>query len=137
MEAAAVWTSSLVSRDSSFTEMKWLKHAFAIDPPGKAEPNETQRRVVERLCVEIVRRRLTAPALLLLEMSRPLNYVSAQLLHFFQPILTAIANADEYEQFTLLLEQRGSIDYICERIEKLEAECATREKGSVNRHDQA
>ena len=108
--------------------MKWLKHAFAADPPGPAEPNETQRMLVEKLCVEVVRRHLTTPAVLMLEMSRPLNYLSAQLLHFFQPIVTVIADAAGYQQFTLFLEQRGSIEYILGRLEVAEAERTAREK---------
>ena len=101
--------------------MKWLRHAFAIDPPRAAEPNETQRLVVERICTEITRRRLTTPALLMLEMSRPLNYVSAQFLHFIQPFASIVADAEGYRQFTEFLEQRGSIDYICKRLEAMEA----------------
>ena len=60
--------------------VKWWKHAFAVEPPGVAEPNDVQRGVVEKLCLEVTRRGMTTPALLMLEMSRPLNYVSAQFL---------------------------------------------------------
>ncbi len=95
---------------------QWLKHAFAVDPPGPAEPNPVQKAVVDRMCREVVRRRLTVPATLALELGRPLNYVSAQFLHFWQPIVSAVTNAEEYEQFTLFLEQRGSIDYLAERL---------------------
>ena len=102
--------------------MKWLKHAFAIDSPEQIQPNETQRALVEKICAQIVRRRLTAPALFTLEMSRPLNYVSAQFLHFLQPFVTVIVNKSEYDNFTRFLEQRGSIDYVCGRIEALESE---------------
>ena len=101
--------------------MEWLKHAFAIDPPGPAQPNDMQRRVIEEVCREVVRRGLTAPALLALEMSRPLNYVTAQLLHFFQPFLVVLTDAAAYGQFTAFLEQRGSVDYIAERLESIEA----------------
>ncbi len=100
--------------------MKWLKHAFAVDPPGPAEPNDIQRIAVDRLCTEVVRRRMVIPAKLVLEMGRPLNYVSAQLLHFWQPIASAVINATEYEQFSLFLEQRGSIDYISQQLSTLE-----------------
>ena len=100
--------------------MKWLKHAFAVDPPGPAEPNDIQRTVVDRLCKEVVRRRLVTPATLILEMGRPLNYVSAQFLHFWQPIVSAVINGAEYEQFSLFLEQRGSIDYISGRLTAME-----------------
>jgi hypothetical protein len=102
--------------------LEWLKHAFATDPPGPAEPNDTQRRVVDVICREIVRRRLTTPAQMLLEMSRPLNFVSAQLLHFFQPFATVVADAATYDEFTAFLEQRGSLDYISGRLDSIEQE---------------
>jgi hypothetical protein len=108
--------------------MKWLKHAFAIDPPEQFDPSHTQRALVEKLCAEVVRRRLNIPALFMLETSRPLNYVSGQFLRFLQPIATVIADANEYELLTQFLEQRGSIDYICRRLEALEADCTARER---------
>ena len=109
--------------------VKWFDHAFAVDPPGPAEPNDAQRLLVEHMCVEVVRRHLVTPALLLLEMSRPLNYVSAQLLHFFQPIAAILTDTNGYQQFTQFLEQRGSIEYICRRLEALEAAATAKERG--------
>lgn len=102
--------------------MKWLRHAFAIDPPGPAQPDEAQARVIDRICNEIVRRRLVPPAMMLIEMGRPLNHLSAQVLHFFQPFITVIGDAAAYEQFTTFLERRGALDYIGARIEAIEAE---------------
>ncbi len=102
----------------------WLRHAFAVDPPGPAEPNEAQARIIERVCREIVRRRLTTPAMMALEMGRPLNHLSAQVLTFFQPFVAIAGDATAYEQFTVFLEQRGALDYIGARIEALEAEHA-------------
>jgi hypothetical protein len=104
--------------------VEWLKHAFAIDKPGPATPNSEQGALVDRLCAEVVRRRLTTPALLMLEMHRPLNYATAQLLHFLQPLVGIVADTGGYVQFTKFLEQRGSIDYICQRIEDAEARAA-------------
>jgi hypothetical protein len=82
--------------------------------------------LIDRVCGEVVRRRLSAPALLVLEMSRPLNYLSAQVLHFFHPFLTVLVDAAGYEQFTRFLERRGSMDYLAGRIEALEAEARVR-----------
>ena len=113
--------------------MDWLKHAFAIDSPDQIEPNETQRALVEKVCAEVVRRRLTTPALLMLEMSRPLNYVSAQFLHFLKPIATVIVDTSEYEHLTLFLEQRGSIDYVCRRLDALQAERGVKERAVTNK----
>ena len=117
--------------DGKKQNVNWLKHAFAIDSPEQIKPNEIQRALIEKLCAEVVRRRLTTAALLMLEMSRPLNFVSAQFLHFLQPIATVIADANEYQNLTAFLEQRGSIDYICRRIEALEADQSVSERASV------
>ena len=110
--------------------LRWLKHAFAVDPPGEAEPTEPQKEVVNRICVEIARRRLTTPALLFLETFRPFNYLGSQALHFFQPIASSILSGQGYRHFTEFLERRGSIDYFCRRIEELEARYRMEERGS-------
>lgn len=100
--------------------MQWLKHAFAVDRAGPVEPTEEQCAVIETVCREVVRRHLTVPALIFLEMSRPLNYLGAQALHFFAPFVSAVTDAQTHHHLARFLEQRGSIDYICLRIEELE-----------------
>lgn len=102
--------------------MRWLAHAFAVEPEGPAEPTDAERPVVERVCRTIVRRRMTTPALMLLEMARPLNYLGAQTLHFFGPVATAVVDREGYRHFAAFLERRGSVDYLCRQIEALEAE---------------
>lgn len=101
--------------------MRWLKHAFAVEPPGPAVPTEAQRAVVDRVLVAVLERRMTAPARLALEMSRPLNYLAAQSMHFFAPLVTSLVGPKEYDQFVAFLEQRGSIDYLCRRMGELES----------------
>ena len=71
----------------------------------------------------------------MLETSRPLSYVSAQLLHFFQPILAIVADTAAYDQFTLFLEQRGAIDYICQHIESAEARAASNDRNIASTHE--
>ena len=106
--------------------MRWLKHAFAVDPPGPVEPTPEQQAAVDALCRQIVKRHLTTPSLVFLEMSRPLNYVGSQVLHFFAPILSIITRRGGHRHFAAFLEHRGAIDYLCRRIEELEAQ-ATRQ----------
>ena len=68
-----------------------LRHAFAVEPIGAVEPTDAQRKLIDQLCREIARRRLTAPAILYLEMSRPLGFVTAQAIHFFSPIISVMS----------------------------------------------
>ncbi len=100
--------------------MQWLKHAFAVDTPASAEPDAEERLVVDRLCEEVVRRRLTTPALLYLEVARPLGYLGSQAMHFFRPIVGVLFNTRGYNRFARYLERRGSIDHICQRLDELE-----------------
>ena len=102
--------------------MRWLSRAFAVEPPGPTEPSDEQRAVVDRVCREVVRRQLVTPALMFLEMSRPLNYITAQTLHFFAPFVSIVAGGHGHRHFAAFLEQRGSIEYMVRRIEELEAE---------------
>jgi hypothetical protein len=104
--------------------MNWFRQAFALDPPGPLAPTDEERAVVERLCRILVRRRMNAPALAFLEMSRPLNRVAAQALYFFQPVASLALTGDDYNRFARFLEKSGSIDYLCRRIEDLAADAA-------------
>ncbi len=105
--------------------VKRLKHAFAVDPPGPAEPTVEQQPAVDWLCLQIARRRLTTPGLIFLETFRPMNYLGSQAMHFFRPGVWALA-ADHtyagYVNFTEYLGHRGSIDYLTRRIEHFETE---------------
>jgi hypothetical protein len=102
--------------------LDWLKHAFAIEPASAFEPTEVQRELVDRVCRQIIVRELTTPAMLFLETVRPLNYVTGQTLQFFTPLLSAVGGATAAEQFATFLEHRGSIDYLCRRVEELSRE---------------
>ena len=102
-----------------------FRHAFAVDPPGAAEPTPEQQEPVDWICRQIAKRHLTTPAIAFLEMSRPLNYLSAQLGHFIAPSVWALARRLTYEQykhFVTYLESRGSIEYIVRRVVHFEQE---------------
>ena len=73
--------------------------------------------MLERLADEIARRRMTGPALAFLEMSRPLNSLGASAIHFFTPIASSLANPVALKHFAEFLDQRGSVDLLCNIIE--------------------
>ncbi len=93
----------------------WLKHAFALDP-AQVEPTPEQSQLIDRLAREIVRRRLTVPALAFLEMSRPMNFLGSQALHFLAPMISAVTDSPGHRHLAEFLEQRGSIELLCQRI---------------------
>jgi hypothetical protein len=100
---------------------QWLKNAFAVDPPGPAAPGERERIIIERLVGELVRRGLTVPALVLLESGRSLNFLAGQFLVFAAPIAELIFSPVDYRALHGFLERRGSIEYVCRRIELVAA----------------
>jgi hypothetical protein len=104
----------------------WLKHAFAVDLPGAAEPTARQAEVIDRVCRAIVARRLTVPAIVALETARPLNYVTAQAAVFLEPVVASVVNAEAYREFAKFLERRGAVEYLTSRIEAAEAGAARR-----------
>jgi hypothetical protein len=62
--------------------MNWLKHAFAISDGEPTEPTSSQQTAIDRILQEVVKRRLTVPAVMVLETCRPLNYVGSQSAEF-------------------------------------------------------
>src|SRR5258708_16057593 len=94
-----------VAREMS---LDWLKHAFSVEPDGPIGPTEAQRPVVERLCRQVVARGMTTPAILFLETVRPLNYVSSQVLQFFSPVLTVLADPAACRALPEFLKHPGS-----------------------------
>lgn len=102
-----------------------LRQAFAVDPSGPAEPTPEQREAVEWLCRKLAKRGLSTPALMLLEMSRPLNAVASAGMQAMQPAVWAIASGAttaHYEHLAAYLERRGSIEWMSKRVEELAAE---------------
>ena len=100
----------------------WLKHAFYIEGEDTIEPNETQKKALDKLCRGIIRRGLTTPALIGVEMGRPLNFVGSQTMHFFTPLISAFVPTSSWNAVAEFLEHRGSVDWIRNRIEELENE---------------
>ena len=100
-----------------------LMHAFAIEDESRPL-TEREADLLDRLAKAIVKRRLSAPALLFLESVRPLNFIGSQALHFFAPFAKALVQGKDYDTLTVLLERRRGIDGLLERMEKIEAEAA-------------
>ncbi|MFO1007139.1 MAG: hypothetical protein U0929_14350 [Planctomycetaceae bacterium] len=120
--------------------MNWLKHAFDTSGPDDP-PSSAQLELADKLCHEVVRRGLALPALVFLEMSRPLNRLSSQAIHFLAPMLGMFrldANrnsepapndptptspekpAAAHEILAQFLERPDSVEYLCQRIDALE-----------------
>ena len=99
---------------------KGWKHAFHVDDPDSINPTEQQKKAIDKLCRGIIRRGLTTPAIIGVEMGRPLNFIGSQTMHFFTPLIAAFVPTESWKAMAEFLEHRGSVDWIRNRIEELE-----------------
>ena len=101
---------------------KSWKHAFYIEDQDSINPTEVQKNAIDKLCRGIIRRGLVTPAIIGVEMGRPLNYIGSQTMHFFTPLISAFVPTESWKAVAEFLEHRGSVDWIRNRIEELENE---------------
>ncbi len=84
--------------------------------------SEEDRKLVDWVADQAVSRRLTAPVIFLLESSKPLNYVSSQLLVFLSPMLGTFIPKVKYDRLVELLEKRAFIEVLLRAVESREDE---------------
>ncbi|NKB66586.1 MAG: hypothetical protein GKR89_05960 [Candidatus Latescibacteria bacterium] len=93
----------------------WCRHAFAVEGPSQ-ELSAEDHQLIDRLADFLVRRRLSMPALLILDSSRPLTFLGAQMLTFLSPFATLLFSPAQYQRFTHLLEHRANIEVLINAI---------------------
>ncbi|MFT5368147.1 MAG: hypothetical protein ACI8V2_003110 [Candidatus Latescibacterota bacterium] len=98
----------------------WWDHAFAVSPPEQAITQDDET-LAQKVATFVVGRNLSAPAIMMLETGRPLNYIGSQFLVFLSPFISIIfSNNKEFARFTQFIEKRDSISCIIKHIETLE-----------------
>ena len=102
------------------------KNAFAIKRAEDFKASEEELAILDALAAKIVRLGMATPAILFLESSSPLNFIGSQALAFFEPIVRGVFTTwDGYSRFYKMMERRGSVEALIDRIgikeqEKLE-----------------
>lgn len=79
-----------------------------------------QQQVLGKVVEQIVRRRLAAPALFILESAKPLSFLASQALIFFQPIIQTMLSVKDYETFALAIEDRDNVEWMIQQLEAAE-----------------
>lgn len=88
-------------------------------PIERELPTEERDRLLDSAARAVVRRRLEVPAVLLLELNRPLTYLGSQALVLFTPLLGAAVGVETLQKLAKLLEDRENLDRLIDRIETL------------------
>jgi len=90
--------------------------------PEPLDPRLAERTeaLIQKVAGEVVRRRLAAPAVLVLETGRPLSFLGSQALVFLEPLVRAFLRAPDYDLLVRALEDRSRVERLIEVIEDLE-----------------
>lgn len=86
-----------------------------------ADSDQAQsEQLIEHLAEQISRWRLTMPAILILQVTRPLSFIASQGLLLCQPLLSFVYDAPRIADYAELLADRATIDRLVARLEEEE-----------------
>jgi hypothetical protein len=84
-------------------------------------------QLLDRLAAAVTRRRMETPAIVALEMHRPLTFLGSQALVVFTPMLAPAFGLENLQRLQKLLEDRNNLDRLIDRIEEQSARRAASE----------
>ncbi|MBI3872922.1 MAG: hypothetical protein HY304_07605 [candidate division Zixibacteria bacterium] len=89
---------------------------------------EEEAALLAKLAAKVIQWKMTVPAILFLESVKPLNYLGAQAMVFFEPFATTIFNGREYDTFRVMIERRENVERLLQKIEELDSLALQSEK---------
>ncbi len=91
---------------------------------------EREAVIMEKIANKVVEWKMTVPAIIFLESVKPLNYIGAQALVFFEPFVQTLFNFAEYDTFREMMERRETVERLLLKIEETDAAALAREKAA-------
>ena len=92
------------------------------------ELNEHEKELLDKVAKKVVYWKMTVPAIMALESVKPMNYIGAQAMVFFEPIVQALFNFQDYDTFRQMMERRQTLEDLLQRIEHFDAIAYRKEK---------
>ncbi|MFQ6015870.1 MAG: hypothetical protein ACE5NP_10565 [Anaerolineae bacterium] len=84
----------------------------------KAELSDERREeLLDSLAEQVTRLGLNAPALLFLELGKPLSFLASQGLLLAQPLLGFLLGESRIEEYAFLLEDEGNLERLLQRLD--------------------
>ncbi len=108
--------------------MSLFKGNIDIPDPDNTSLTAEEEAVMDKLAKKAVERGMAVPAILFLESVKPLNFITSQVMVFFEPIIQTIFNFKDYNNLRTALERRESIEILLLKIEKYDAVSMDRDK---------
>ena len=81
--------------------------------------SEDRDCLIGELAGKIVRKGLETPAVLFLEMHKPVSFLASQTMLVASPLLAPIFSIDGVERYSALFADRGNVELLIRRIEEL------------------
>jgi len=88
---------------------------------------DAEEVILRRLAAKVVEWKMTVPAILFLESVKPLNYIGAQAMIFFEPFVQTVFNLKDYDTFRIMMEKRENVERLLLKIEELDDEALRRD----------
>ena len=86
---------------------------------------EQEEAMTDRLAEEVLKRRMQAPAVLFLEMHKPLANVAASFLITVSPFVAPFVGMKNVDEFTQMLARPGAVERLIQKIEAGREEAAS------------
>jgi hypothetical protein len=94
---------------------------------------EQKAQLIDALAQQVVKRGLSVPAVLFLELHKPFAFIGSQAGIVFSPFLAPFFGFDRVDDYTQLLSERENWERLVERIEELAEESRTAHAKEQNR----
>jgi hypothetical protein len=85
-------------------------------------PDSERDEIIEKVATQVVSRRMATPAILFLEMHKPVSFIASQSLVVLSPFTAPFVGMDNVQVASKLLEKRENVEKLIQRIEELSAE---------------
>jgi hypothetical protein len=113
---------------------EWFKSRKPVDVAATTEADSAQKQaeaeIMRRLAAKVVEWQMTVPAILFLESVKPLNYIGAQAMVFFEPFVQTLFNLRDYDTLRIMMEKRENVEVLLLKIEELDAEALRKERNA-------
>jgi hypothetical protein len=109
-----------------------FKEMFSSPPSGSSAEKKPlppeEDAVLEKIAKKVVQWHMTVPAIMFLESIKPLNYIGAQAMIFFEPIVQSVFSFKDYDTFRMAMERRENVENLLRKIEAHDAIAYKHEK---------
>ena len=107
-----------------------FREMFSLGAKGKEgeELTSRQEEILTKIAQKVVHWKMSVPAILFLESVKPLNYIGSQMMAFFEPFVQTVFSWKDYDEFRRMMEERGTVEKLLQKIEQLDIETQAKEK---------